>query len=143
MEYLFKHRRFIVQGGRIDVRERHVQPTVLVRDVDDGLAIEEFFSPVFNIVGYPDGRRLEQVLTSPFFEERAMGAMVYGVDDALVQRLARRHTVAVEATLIEVDDGNQPFGGRGIMANYASMDGERVAEPLLISKAVADYRGGC
>lgn len=142
LEYLFRQRRFIVRGGRVDVRERHVQPTVLVRDVDDGLAIEEFFSPLFNVVAYPDGRRLEQVLTSPFFEERAMGAMVYGVDDALVQRLARRHTVAVEATLIEIDDGNQPFGGRGIMANYASTGGERVAEPLLISKAVAEYRGG-
>ena len=143
MEYLFKQREFIIAGGQIDLRTRQVQPTVLVRDLSTGTAIKEFFSPVFNLVTYDDRDQLEKVLTSPFFEERAMGAMVYGADDALVQRLAQRHTVAVDATLLEVDDGNQPFGGRGIRANYASIGGERVAEPLLISRAVADYRGGC
>lgn len=143
MEYLFKHRERIVAGGRIHLPDRQVEPTVLVRHLTDGVAVKEFFAPVFNLVRYGSRAALEEVLTSPFFEERAMGAMVYGVDDGLVQRLAQKHTVAVDATLLEIDNGNVAFGGRGMMANYACIDGARVAEPLLVSKAVADYRGGC
>jgi len=31
------------------------------------------------------------------------------------------------------------MGGRGIIANYVAFDGRRTAEPLLVSKVVADY----
>ena len=44
-------------------------------------------------------------------------------------------------TLLDEDDGNRPFGGRGIVANYAAIGGRRIAEPLLVSQAVADHLG--
>ncbi|GIG59610.1 hypothetical protein Lfu02_39820 [Longispora fulva] len=138
-EYLPKNAEYIVRGGSIDFRTGHVEPTVLVRDLEDGAAVSEFFSPIFNVVAYDDETKLREILASPYFAERAMGAMLYGLNAELVEHIARRHTVAVNSTLLEVDNGNSPFGGKGIMANYVMHRGKRIAEPLLISKTVAQY----
>lgn len=138
-EFLLRNREYVVHGGNIDFRTGLVRPMVFVRDIDDPLDISEFFSPLFNVVVYEDAERLEKVLFSPYFAERSMGAMVYGTEDALAEKLRDRHTVAVNGTLLDVDNGNYPFGGRGVMANYAAYNGKRTAEPLLVSKTVAQY----
>ncbi|RAG86016.1 hypothetical protein DN069_08855 [Streptacidiphilus pinicola] len=138
-EFLLRNREHVVHGGEVDFRTGLVRPTVLVRNIEDQLDISEFFSPIFNVVVYDDPERLEKVLFSPYFAERSMGAMVYGTEDALVEKLRERHTVGVNRTLLDVDNGNHPFGGRGVMANYAAYRGRRTAEPLLLSKSVAQY----
>ncbi|AUG75258.1 hypothetical protein CFP65_0283 [Kitasatospora sp. MMS16-BH015] len=138
-EFLLRNREYVVHGGEVDFRTGLVTPTVFLRDIDDPLDISEFFSPLFNVVVYEDAEQLEKLLFSPYFAERSMGAMVYGSEEALVAKLRERHTVAVNRTLLDVDNGNHAFGGRGVMANYAAYQGKRNAEPLLLSKAVAQY----
>ncbi len=64
---------------------------------------------------------------------------MYGEAPDLVAALRRRTTVTLDTTLLSIDDGNAPFGGFGRMANYIT-DGEELwAEPVLISKAVAEH----
>ncbi|WP_052441746.1 aldehyde dehydrogenase family protein [Streptacidiphilus anmyonensis] len=138
-EFLLRNRDHVVHGGEVDFRTGLVRPTVLVRDIEDQPDISEFFSPLFNVVVYDHAEQLEQLLFSPYFAERSMGAMLYGADEALAEKLRDRHTVAVNRTLLDVDNGNDPFGGRGVMANYAAYNGKRTAEPLLVSKTVAQY----
>ncbi|MFE0462371.1 aldehyde dehydrogenase family protein [Kitasatospora sp. NPDC058965] len=138
-EFVLRNRAYVVHGGDVDFRTGLVRPMVFVRDIEDQLDISEFFSPLFNVVVYDDPQRMESVLFSPYFAERSMGAMVYGTEDALAEKLRDRHTVAVNRTLLDVDNGNSPFGGRGVMANYAAYNGKRTAEPLLVSKTVAQY----
>lgn len=132
----------IVHGGSVHLRERHLEPTVLRRPLPAKLTCDELFAPIFNVVTYPDDDALHRALRSPYFEERAMGAMVYGVRPATVELLLERHHVCENTTLLAADDGNRPFGGRGIRANYVAVGGSRRAEPLLVSKAVADHLGG-
>jgi hypothetical protein len=81
------------------------------------------------------------MLDHQYFQERAMAATVYGDMPGTVELLRRRHTVSVNETVIDIEDGNAPFGGTGIRANYAALGRERRAEPLLVSKAVADHFG--
>jgi acyl-CoA synthetase (AMP-forming)/AMP-acid ligase II/acyl-CoA reductase-like NAD-dependent aldehyde dehydrogenase len=142
VEYLQRHRKAIVHGGNVDFGSSHVEPTVFLRESSEDPALQEFFAPLFNIVTYADQEALHDLLTCPYLVERAMGAMVYGLDDGTIALLAKRHAVAVDRTLLELDDGNRPFGGRGMMANYVSFNGARTAEPLLLSKVVSDYFGG-
>jgi acyl-CoA synthetase (AMP-forming)/AMP-acid ligase II/acyl-CoA reductase-like NAD-dependent aldehyde dehydrogenase len=137
-EYLPRNAGYIVQGGAVDFRTRQVHPTILLRDFDAPMSLTELFCPVFNVVTYTDREQLRTRLTEPSFQDRAMGAMVYGHAPDLVEQLGKRHVVAVDRTLLDVDDGNRPFGGRGIMANYVSHRKRRWAQPLLISKVVAD-----
>ncbi|KEF08846.1 hypothetical protein DF17_00520 [Streptomyces rimosus] len=136
-DYLVRHARRIRHGGRIDLPSRKVEPTVLLWGFDDKIPLDEMFAPVFNVVAYPSARRLRERLASPYFSERALGAMVYGNDPETVKVLAKRHRTCVDHTLLDAEDGNHPFGGFGLMANYLSSGGERHAEPLLISQAVA------
>ncbi|WP_188273113.1 aldehyde dehydrogenase family protein [Streptomyces sp. CBMA152] len=136
-DYLVRHLRHIRHGGHIDLLSRKIEPTVLLWGFDDKIPLAEMFAPVFNVVAYPSARRLRERLSSPYFSERALGAMVYGNDPETVDVLSKRHHTCVNHTLLEADDGNRPFGGFGLRANYLSYGGERHAEPLLISQAVA------
>ncbi|GAA2462850.1 hypothetical protein GCM10010388_63370 [Streptomyces mauvecolor] len=138
-DYLVRHASRIRHGGRIDLPSRRIEPTVLLWDFDDKIPLDEMFAPVFNVVAYPSARRLRERLASPHFGERALGAMVYGNDPETVKVLARRHHTCVNHTLLDAEDGNRPFGGFGMMANYLSYGGERHAEPLLMSQAVAQH----
>lgn len=141
-QVLHRHRGRIVAGGTVDFRSRKVDPTVLVSRLGDEPEPTEFFAPVFNVVSYPDERALRQALTATGYADRALGASVYGDGGGageLTAALRRRHTVTVDATLTTVDDGNQPFGGWGPLANYVSYRGRRRPQPILISQAVAEF----
>lgn len=138
--HLFRHERELVHGGRIDLRRRQVEPTVLRGTLHSKSGATELFAPVFHVVGYHDEAALASRLTHGGFAERAMGASVYGHAPGLVEALSRWHTVTVDQTLLAVDDGNAPFGGRGPMANYVAYGGRLHAEPVLLSKAVAQRR---
>ncbi len=136
-DYLVRHTSRIRHGGRIDLRSRRIEPTVLLWGFDDKIPLAEMFAPVFNIVSYPGARRLRERLSSPYFSERALGAMVYGNDPETVKVLSERHQTCVNRTLLDAEDGNRPFGGFGMRANYLCYGGERHAGPLLMSQAVA------
>ncbi|RSM50769.1 hypothetical protein DMA12_01035 [Amycolatopsis balhimycina DSM 5908] len=136
-DYLVRHVRRIRHGGHIDLRSRRVEPTVLLWDFDDKIPLDEMFAPIFNVVSYPGARRLRERLAGPYFSERALGAMVYGNDPETVKALSKYHRTCVNHTLLDAEDGNRPFGGFGMMANYRSYGGERHAEPLLMSQAAA------
>ena len=140
-QFLSQNGKHIIYGGQVDFRTRQIQPAVLLRGFDEELAYTEIFSPIFNIVSYNDQDRLQERLRSPYFQDRAMGAMVYGHAPGLVEQLSKRHMVAVNQTLFEIDNGNEPFGGRGIIANYVSHKKRRRAVPLLISQVVAEEMG--
>ncbi|MCO1579998.1 aldehyde dehydrogenase family protein [Crossiella sp. SN42] len=138
-DYLRLNREHIVAGGRLDFRSRHLEPAVLVRPYNKKMPIEETFAPIFNVVIYQNTQQLRAFANHPTVNERAMGAMVYGDAPDVVAALGKRHIVSVNLTVLDTDDGNKPFGGYGVAANYVAYQGQRVAEPLLISKAVAEH----
>ncbi|GAA4884851.1 aldehyde dehydrogenase family protein [Saccharopolyspora cebuensis] len=140
-DYLRRNARHIVSGGEVNIIDMHLRPTVLDLPLDPKAPATEMFAPIFNVVRYSTPDDLLSVLGSPFYVDRAMGATVYGDLPEVVAFLEKRHQVTTESTLVDHDDGNVPFGGRGIVANYAALGARRVAEPLLVSKAVADYLG--
>ncbi|MFD9818594.1 aldehyde dehydrogenase family protein [Streptomyces violascens] len=139
LERLIRDRGLIAAGGHTDLVEGHLSPTVVVRPVDSLVQPPELFAPIFNVVPYTSDAWLHAVLTHQYFEERAMAATVFGGDDELIELLEQRHMVSVDETLIDIEDGNAPFGGTGVRANYAAIGGIRTTGPLLISKAVADH----
>ncbi|MGI5368446.1 aldehyde dehydrogenase family protein [Streptomyces iakyrus] len=142
LDYLCEKREFIAAGGRIDVVDRHVRPTVLIHPTDDPFLPPEMFAPVFNVVPYSSEEWLNELLRHPYYAERAMAATVFGSLPDTVGALRERHMVSVDETLIDIESGNHPFGGRGIRANYISVGRKRHTEPLLLSKAVADHLPG-
>ncbi|WP_175411361.1 aldehyde dehydrogenase family protein [Streptomyces sp. TRM64462] len=142
LDYLRSKREFVAAGGHIDFIDRHVRPTVLIHPTDTLFLPPEMFAPVFNVVPFSSEEWLGDVLRHPYYAERAMAASVFGSMPDTVEALRDRHMVSVDQTLIDIEDGNKPFGGRGIRANYIAVGRKRHTEPLLLSKAVADYLPG-
>lgn len=140
-DYLTRSSERIVHGGKVDFVNWHVEPTIVVQEPGSKIELAELFSPIFNVVAYRDLDEARRILSDPYLADRAMGATIYGQSPELVEMLSARHTVTVNETLLAADSGNAPFGGRGIMANYLSRGKLRRAEPLLISKAVAEILG--
>lgn len=134
-EYLAPHDRFITYGGQVDPSRHWVQPTVLVRDLDQMPPPTEFFAPVFNVVRYADEAALLERLAEPSFTEHGMGVSVYGAPHLAVP-LSRHHTVTLDRSFLDLENGNRPFGGFGERANFAQLAGQRWARPLLISNEV-------
>lgn len=128
----------IVHGGAIDFSSKIVEPTVLYSRLEDAVNAMEFYSPIFNVVSYKDRNQLYELLNTSYYRERAMGASVYG-DQVLAELLTKKHTVSVDETLMDIEDGNMPFGGYGPMSNYISYYRKLIIEPILLSKAISEY----
>jgi acyl-coenzyme A synthetase/AMP-(fatty) acid ligase/acyl-CoA reductase-like NAD-dependent aldehyde dehydrogenase len=139
LDYLRNKRDMLAAGSQINFMDSHLRPTVLIHPTDTTFLPPELFAPVFNVVPFTNTEWLHEMLTHPYYAERAMAATVFGALPETVERLRKRHTVSVDETLIEVENGNRPFGGKGIRANYVSLGKKRFAEPLLLSKAIADH----
>ncbi|MFE6614013.1 aldehyde dehydrogenase family protein [Amycolatopsis sp. NPDC057786] len=142
LELLRKNRRHIATGGEVDFAEDHLRPTVLIRPADTKVTPPELFAPVFNVVPFSSLEWLHTMVDHPYFEERAMAATVYGNLPDTVELLRRRHMVSVNETIMDIESGNEPFGGTGIRANYAAIAKKRHARPLLLSKTIAEFLPG-
>lgn len=137
-KYFISNGQFIRFGGVIDYLHQRIEPTVLYSSVACKPEIVEFFGPIFNVVSYSDEDVLRDELDKDFYKRRAMGASVYG-SERLADFLRPRHTVSVNSTLFDIEDGNSPFGGYGSMANYAYYQGEMKIAPILISQVVSNF----
>jgi aldehyde dehydrogenase (NAD+) len=137
-QYLSDHAEFIHFGGAIDFARRRIEPTILRGTLSRRARITEYFGPIFNIVSYEDETALMRELDSSFYKDRAMGASVYG-SSALADFLRTNHMVAVNQTLFDIEDSNQPFGGYGQMANYVFHKRRIKAAPILLSQVVCDH----
>lgn len=140
--YLFKYRDRIVSGGSVSFAQRIIEPTVLLWDAPASkVATAEFFAPVFNLAIYRDEQQLLDTLTSGRYAETAMGASLFGCSESMHLRLQTLYTVTHNVSMLAADNGNEPLGGRGPMANYVAHRGTLSAQPILISKVVADFLG--
>ncbi|MCP2253720.1 Acyl-CoA synthetase (AMP-forming)/AMP-acid ligase II [Prauserella aidingensis] len=139
LEFLSKNRDYLAVGGQANFADNHLRPTVLIQPANQTMKPPELFAPIFNVVPFTSLAWLHEAVMHPYFEERSLAATVYGTLPETVEMLGTRHVVTVNETIIDVENGNLPFGGTGIRANYAAIGKKRYAQPLLISKAVADH----
>ncbi|MCP3805295.1 aldehyde dehydrogenase family protein [Allokutzneria sp. A3M-2-11 16] len=139
LEYLRRNREYLAAGGEVNLVDDCLRPTVLIHPADTRIVPPELFAPIFNVVPFTTQEWLHSMIEHPYYAERALAATVFGALPETVELLRRRHAVSVDETLIEIENGNAPFGGLGMRANYAALGKRRYAEPLLLSKAVADH----
>lgn len=135
--YLNENSEFVFFGGRIDYRNKVIEPTVMYSSIEENIKIDEFFSPLFNIISYRKIDQLKSIFENGYFLERAMGASIYGkYVQEIIDFLSKRHIVSINQTLYDIEDGNKPFGGHGPMANYVSYMNQLHIKPILLSKIV-------
>ncbi|WP_405099461.1 aldehyde dehydrogenase family protein [Oceanobacillus sp. FSL H7-0719] len=135
--YLNENSEWIAYGGNINYRNKVIEPTVLHSSIENDLKLEEFFSPLFNVISYQSIDELKNTFQKGYFLERAMGASIYGEEvEEIYQELSRKHVVSVNQNLFDIENGNEPFGGYGPMANYVSYKNQLHIKPILLSNVV-------
>ncbi len=137
-QYFTDNGQFIEFGGTIDFAKRKIAPTVLRGNLTQRAPVIEYFGPVFHVVEYADEASLISELDGGFYRDRAMGASVHG-SPALAEFLRGNHMVAVNQSLFDIENGNQPFGGYGQMANYVFHARRVKRSPILLSQVVGEH----
>lgn len=128
----------LVYGGKIDIENLIVHPTIIVKDIaDHNGGFHEFFAPVFYILTYEDENEVERVLTNPSVVEYTMYVSYFG-DHSMVNKLTAA-TLLRNAIVNDIEEGNLEYGGYGEKANFLAFGEQRVARPILISRDIDNF----
>lgn len=131
-----------VLEGAIHPEEQIVEPTMIVRPIGDHDRLVEFFAPVFYVLIYDNDRELAEFFSRKEYRQYAMYASLFGAP--LLPEISAHSNPLVDLTVLEVEHGNQPYGGWGSKANFVATGDRLTVGPVLVSSAIAartDRRG--
>ncbi len=104
----------VVHGGRVDVADRYVEPTVLYPSSwDDPALQQEVFGPVLPVLPYDE---LQTVIAYINARPRPLALYWFGQDEAARDRVLQGTVsggVTVNDTLMHIAHDGLPFGGVG------------------------------
>ncbi|MBN8828946.1 MAG: aldehyde dehydrogenase family protein [Sphingobacteriia bacterium] len=139
-KYLTENHKWVIYNkNREEVENNNLlHPIVLKSSIKNMAGIMEYFSPVFNIVAYDNFEELSQFLSNDHSLEHAMFLSVFG-EETLSESLHNYYCISKNQTIFEFENGNYPFGGYGIKANFVKSENISVGKPILISKEIANH----
>jgi acyl-CoA reductase-like NAD-dependent aldehyde dehydrogenase len=127
-----------IVGGRVRRDSGFVEPTLVCRPILEHDRLYEFFAPVFYVLEYAHVAELEHFFESSEYNDHAMYAAFFGQPPPAAAY--KSSVVLKEQTVLEVERGNDPYGGFGVKANYVSYNGQLIETgPILISGAIARF----
>jgi acyl-CoA reductase-like NAD-dependent aldehyde dehydrogenase len=135
--FLLKHQSLIVYGGCVDYRKGIVQPTLIVSFLADQTSFKELFSPIFSGGIFKDDQQLAKYFDSPQYAANSMYVSVFG-SSTYVDHL-ERSIIIRNQTILDVERGNNEYGGMSVGASFASSHGKIEARPLLAPREISDY----
>lgn len=128
----------VVSGGKVSISDGTVEPTVVVRGIGEHHGAFELFAPVFNVLVYDCVDDLNEFFDAAEYRENAMYVSVFG--QSPVPSMYASSTVLIEQTILEVERGNDAYGGYGPRANYVAKGLKVLAvEPILISSCISRF----
>ena len=133
------HAKSIVYGGEIDFKRGIVYPTVIKENVRDlrTFTTTEFFSPVFYLLIYRNNNDLRKYFSQESYSDFAMYTSIFG--NTPYSSEMPNTVILQDKILNDVERGNDPFGGYGLKANYASYHGVYHCRPILLSREISTY----
>ncbi|UCG26734.1 MAG: aldehyde dehydrogenase, partial [Bacteroidales bacterium] len=104
----------VVTGGKTDISERYVAPTILdeVRP-DEAIMEEEIFGPVLPVITYSDMEEAIQLINT---KPQPLACYIFTNKPGIQKNLLRRisfGTASVNDTVVQFINPNLPFGGVG------------------------------
>ena len=125
-------------GGYADLTRKMIAPTILNVQHDNKVLFYEFFAPVFTVTTYESEAELIAFFKEDRYYMNAMYAFVFGELPANVD--VSQHTVVIHnQSLLDVEDGNKPFGGYGKHANFVFDGSSPEARPFLVSEELFKF----
>jgi acyl-CoA reductase-like NAD-dependent aldehyde dehydrogenase len=128
----------IVYGGTIDARRRIVYPTIVRGCLPRDRCYVELFAPVIFLSSFCSADHLRTYFEDSRYLEHAMYVTVFG-DPRLADPI-RNSVVLKNLTVLDVEQGNRPFGGFGRRANFSASRGSVSVRPILISREIWEHK---
>lgn len=104
----------IVFGGRYDLADKYIEPTVVDNlTADAGLLSEEIFGPIFPLMTFDD---IQEVITYINEREKPLALYFFSKDKQAVHKILGQTSsgsVCINDTIIYVANHRLPFGGVG------------------------------
>lgn len=117
----------IIMGGRIDVKEKIVEPTVIARDLIDGGNFAEMFGPISFIHRYTDDEQLKLYFNDAHgaYKRNKMYVSLYGTssylskqnDQFLTEKNDGIGIILKDKSIHNYERGDRPYGGYSIGAS--------------------------
>lgn len=139
-EFFDAQKKYLVDGGRIDLENGIVYPTLFVEKMEEisSLHFTEFFAPVFHVLIYSSEEDLKKYFLTQYYKDHAMYISLFG-ESPFVQSVS--NSIILNNRIVnDVERGNDPYGGYGEKANFIIYKGKKIKRPLLISKEIAEMQ---
>lgn len=131
-EHIHKWRHCIYYGGKIDVKDAIVSPTIIECPSVAEANTKELFAPIWHVCRYQSDDVLQQYFEQPAYRQYAMYASLFGQSEYL---LGQKHTLIINNEIVmDVERGNDEYGGHSIGASFVQFNGATVSRPILISR---------
>lgn len=134
--------RFTVVNGAIHPEKQIIEPRLIVRPIAEHDRLVEFFAPVFYVLTYNNDEELASFFAREEYRHYAMYVSVFGAP--LLPEMIRHSNPLVGSTVLDVEHGNEPYGGWGAKANFVAAGDRLTVGPVLVSSVIAartDRRG--
>jgi aldehyde dehydrogenase (NAD+) len=134
----------VVIGGKYDIRERFIEPTLLSNVAwDDAVMQEEIFGPLLPVLAYDD---LNEVIARIKERPKPLGLYLFTENEAIKRKVLSEVSFGggcVNDAVMHISNGELPFGGVGDsgIGNYHGEAGFRAFshfKSILDRKAVPD-----
>ncbi len=129
-----RHADRVVLGGTVDFKTGIVNPTVIECQES---SYTEVFSPTFLLKRYKAEPDLREYFEHPTYRYHAMYASLFGSSSYLNEQT---HTSVLHGKIVlDVEKGNNPYGGTAVGASFASFNKVVHPRPILVSREVRTY----
>ncbi|KAL9114760.1 MAG: hypothetical protein Q9227_001439 [Pyrenula ochraceoflavens] len=134
---LLKYHGDIVYGGCIDFQSAIVHPTIIVSSLAQKQNFEELFAPVIFVSIYDSDNELAVYFNSAQYAANEMYVSLFG-SSRFVKTL-KRSQLLHEETILDVERGNDAYGGMSFGASYVSKCRSTEAKPILVPREIAEF----
>ena len=128
----------ILYGGKYNIQERLVFPTIINSDLGPCESGFELFSPIFRTVHYNKITDLEQFFNSEVYKKYEMYLSVFGEAKGL-EKINSKSIFLRGKSILDIEQGNSEFGGYGEESSYIIYNDNKVSKPILISREISAY----
>ena len=116
--------------GVIRTAQAIVEPTLIVKPLDEGGNFVEHFAPIIFVQEYADDRELARYFEDPRYALHAMYVTVFG-ESEYVDGLSGPILRDTDLHALGMERGTQPYGGYGPGASFVHVHGVTTPKPTL------------
>lgn len=141
---LNKNREYCIYGGNINVVSGLIHPCILVKPLDMGPNLEEFFAPVITIQPYENDNDLAKYFEHPQYKPNAMYVSLFGdseyIETLIEKGLHTKENIIRNSDLHKAERGFLPYGGMGWAASSIHYLGNVIHGATLPQRDIYMYK---